>query len=210
MNSKFALIVVGILIIVSMAVTAAPGMWRQEEIPDASELREYFDSILDWETVVSVVSKVASYEVDEYISIRGDPSSVVKITSDSPLLWMSLREVGEDSTDVPGGFHCFSVGISFWESEAALQEEIRRNSEWGYAIQEGQVSTGFLEEMAPFGDGRDRNVLEAFVVKGRLKVRLVVTTYLNGDEGEPLAERAEVEELIELIKEGLINIDTVY
>jgi hypothetical protein len=211
MNSKFALIVVGILIVVSMAVTADLGMRRPQEILDAekAELEEFACSILDWETIVSVVPKVAGYEMDESTSIRGKPSPVT-ITSDSPVIWRCSREVSEDGVDVPGGFHCFEVLISFWESEAAVREETERNSEWGFEIQEDQVTTGFFEEKAPFGDGRDRNVLQAFAAKGRLRVRLSVITYFDGSEGEPFAGRAELERLIELVKERLINIGTVF
>lgn len=111
MTRKVLLIVIGILLIISVAVIGDMRMWCQEKIPDAANLREYADSILDWETVVSVVPKVADYKVHEDTAIRVGPGHVI-ITSDSPLLWLSSREVSENGPDVPGGFRCFAVFIA--------------------------------------------------------------------------------------------------
>jgi hypothetical protein len=137
MNSRFALIVVGILIIVSMAVTADLGMRRPQEIlaAEKAELEEFARSILDWETVLCVVPKVAGYEVHQYTAIRGKPAIVI-IDPDSSLLWLCERGVSESGPDVPGGFRDLSVGISLFESEAAIEEEISRNVWWGFNVQQ--------------------------------------------------------------------------
>jgi hypothetical protein len=53
-------------------------------------------------------------------------------------------------------------------------------------------------------------LLEAFVAKGCVWVRLLVITYFDGSEGEPFAGRTELDRLIELVKERLINTGTVF
>jgi hypothetical protein len=73
MNRKAILIVIGISIVVGVTVISGLRMGRQEKIPDAAELEEYVDSILDWETIVAGVPKLANYEVDEYLVVRGRP-----------------------------------------------------------------------------------------------------------------------------------------
>lgn len=90
-----------------------------------------------------------------------------------------------------------------------MEEELKASILAGSKIQqEGQVTIGFFEGKGPFGDGRDRNSLQAFAVKGRLRVQFTVVTYLRGNEGEPFAEKAERDRLVELTKERINHIDT--
>jgi hypothetical protein len=86
MNRKVILIVIGILIVVGVTELSGLRMWRQEKTPDAAELEEYVDPTLDWETIVAGAPKLANYDVDEYLVVRGRPGGDVVIPPDNPLL----------------------------------------------------------------------------------------------------------------------------
>ncbi len=204
MSKKVILgIVIGILVLV-VGVIAGLKISREEKIPDVVELEEYVDSILSWETIITKVPKLEGYEVKEWINVRGEEGEII-ITPDSPVLWSSRREISESSTNIPGGFRDFSVWIGFFESEAALEEQIKAGP---FKVQrEVEVTTGFLEEKEPFWDGRERNLLVVLVAKGRLWVQFTAITYFEDSEGEPLATKAELEELISLVKERLLELE---
>ena len=176
---------------------------REDRIPEADVelIEEYVDSILDWETIVAKVPKLAGYEVDEEISVRGERgNSTAILLDDSPFLWLSIRGFGEYDP-----FRAFTVNIGLYESEAALQKQIRVIPLAGFEVQEDQITTGFSEKTVPqLIPGRAGTVLKAFAAKGRLWVGFVVTTDLEAD---PFAEREELEELIELVKEKMIKIE---
>jgi hypothetical protein len=194
-------IVIGSLIL-AVGVIGGLRILREEEmLPD----KALIDSILSWETIVAKVPKLAGYEVEEDIILRGETGKAIPITitSDHPFLWLSVRELGESDP-----FRAFTVSIALYESEAALQEQIRVIPLAGFEVQENQVTTGFAQRTDPeLIPGRAGTVLEAFAAKGRLWVSFVVTTDLEAD---PFAERAEIEELIELVKERIINISTEF
>lgn len=205
MRKKLILGLIGILILTA-GVTAGLGILHEEKIPDKALLGEYVNSILNWETVEEKVPKLAGYEVYDSIAIRGEESGDIILPPYSSALWISHREVGESGMDVPGGLRSFVVNILFYESEAAMEKKIRGLSLAGFELQEeDQVTIGFSEGKEPFGDGRDIHLLEAFVGKGRLWVVFTVLTYFKGSEGEPFAERAELEELVSLVKERLLD-----
>jgi hypothetical protein len=148
---------------------------------------------------------VAGYEVKEDISVRGKEGGQVTITLDSPLLWIFDRWVSEGNMRIPGEYHSFWVWIGFYESEAALQKQIKVIPLAGYEVQEDQnkVFTGFFEGTIPSVNGcREGTLLKAFAAKGCLWVEFMVDTDVEGD---PFAGRQELEELLSLVAERLIN-----
>ncbi len=201
MSGRIALgMVVGVLILAGI-VSGSLGISHGEELsPDEAVV----DSTISWETVVSQVPKVAGYEVEKDISIRGKGGGQVTITLDSPLLWIFSRWVSEGDPRIPGEYRDFQVWIGFYESEAALQEDIKVIPLGGYEVQEdqNQVFTGFFEGTCLSMLGREDPLVQAFAAKRRLWVRFTVYTDVEGD---PFAGRQELQELTSLVAERLVN-----
>lgn len=158
-------------------------------------LSEYVDSIIDWETVVSEVPSLAGYEVDEYVSIRGKKECYVIITPDSPILWTSSRWVSRRDP-----YRSFGISVDAYDSLSAFREATRLVSRVGYEVQEGKVTTGFHEEDYLEHDGTERTVIRAFAARHRITVSFTVRTEHGAG---PLVQRAEIEKLVELVKERL-------
>ena len=65
----------------------------------------------------------------------------------------------------------------------------------GFEIQENEVTAKFHEKTYSATHGRQRTTLRAFMDRRHLRISLVAATDLDGD---PLAGREELRELIEL------------
>lgn len=216
-RNKILSIAVCILVVCALWMTFANlMMWLQEQAPESvriigteypepdpalvEELEEYADSILDWDSIVARVPRLEGYEVRGGLSIRGRKGNPITITHDSPFLWLYTRSVAEDT---PSRWS-FTLNLGLYESEAALREQIRIIPLAGFEVQEdeGNVTTGFCDGSYNDMDGRERIILDAFAARQRIWVRFVVTTDL---EGNPFAGREDLEELIELVRERLLD-----
>jgi hypothetical protein len=200
-NRKVILaVVIGSLILAAAAIGVLRTL-HEETLPDQALI----DSILSWETIVEKVPKLAGYEAEEDLILRGETGKVIPITipSDDPYVWESIRDVGEYDP-----FRSFTVSIVLYESEAALQEQIRVIPLAGYEVREDTVTTGFLDRTYPeLIPGRAGTVLKAFAAKGRLWVSFVVTTDLDAD---PFAVKSELEELIQVVEDRIVDIATKF
>ena len=182
MNKKFCLGVVSILIILLVY-----------GLPNTARIEECVDSILPWEIITDSVPKLAGYEVKEFI----DPPGFETIFPENPYIWTSERKVEEGDKNVPGEFRSFSVSIRFCKR--------------GRGIQGNGVTTNLSEEIIPLINildedlssiySREGTLIYAFAARGRFWITFIVLTDL---EAEPFAERAQIEELIALVKERLL------
>lgn len=169
-----------------------------ERIPEKNGvlIKEYIDSFLDWETIIARLPNLEGYyEVEEIISVRGDMKAKIRIRPDSPLLWMSNRGVIACESEP---YRIFEVQIALFESKGLLKKQIDVIPLAGFEVWEDEVTVGFFEEITHEGFIN----LQAFAAKDRLWIRFVIKTEAGA---EPFAERAELEELIDLVKEMLLE-----
>lgn len=196
-------VVIGILVIV-VGLVAGLRISREGKISEA-QVEEYAESVLPWEIVVEKIPALAGHEVRKIVSTRGGEGQSITIDSDSYLLWLLLRSVDEGDLTVSGEYRGIEVVVRYFESEAALQEAVARSPLAGYEVRDGEVIIGFLEGTFPAaGRVRGGNLLRAFVAKQRLWITF---TFVTGFEGDPFIKRAELEELVELVKERLLEMN---
>lgn len=208
-NGKLLSLSLAILLMVSLV---AAGCSDEETSAEGAytltNTEQDVDNIIDWETIVAECPELAGHEMLEGFVTEGEsteiaPGETFSVEADSGCLWGSQRFVIEGDPDGTE-FRSFGVTISFLDSEATLQEGIDFFNELGFDVQDGEVTTGFMEgDYTSIENGF--SYLQAFAAGQRLLVHFTVITYADA---EPLVTLSETEALIDLMKEVLPGISS--
>lgn len=206
-SERWLFITLTILLTVSLvAVSCDEEETSSEGTYTLTNTQQDVDYILDWETIVAECPELAGHEVLGGFLERGDsveiaPGETVSLPADSPALWSSRRLVREGDS-VTSGFRSFTVGVSYADSDTAVQQLVSEYQQMGCEVQEGEITTGFVEETSSTGENEYTQVA-AFAAGNRLVVDFLV---IWDDTKEPFASKSDIEKFIDLMKERLPDI----